>query len=105
MHSLRLMSFTLAEDITSPFNAWGFDQGIPAQMERGDDGKWELEIMATWPMYVQLNVWGYDDYYYGDTDGDGIMDRLPPDIHPFFSPSGAEQSRRMISEVTSVPHS
>ena len=47
-------------------------------MEQNEDGKWELEIMATWPTYVQLNVWGYDDYYYGDTDGDGIMDRLPP---------------------------
>lgn len=34
--------------------------------------------MARWPTYVQLNVYGYDDYFYGDTDGDGIMDRLPP---------------------------
>ncbi|KAI0079915.1 glycoside hydrolase family 13 and glycosyltransferase family 5 protein [Panus rudis PR-1116 ss-1] len=61
-----------------PFNDWGFDQGTPAQMEHNDEGKWELEIMATWPTYVQLNVWGYDDYYYGDVDGDGVMDRLPP---------------------------
>ncbi|KAL4253159.1 glycosyltransferase group 1 family protein [Abortiporus biennis] len=61
-----------------PFNDWGFDKGTPAVMEHNDEGKWELEIMATWPTYVQLNVWGYDDYYYGDTDGDGIMDRLPP---------------------------
>ncbi|CAL1704520.1 unnamed protein product [Somion occarium] len=61
-----------------PFNDWGFDQGTPAQMEHNDEGKWELEIMATWPTYVQLNVWAYDDYYYGDTDGDGVMDRLPP---------------------------
>ncbi|THG99779.1 hypothetical protein EW026_g2645 [Hermanssonia centrifuga] len=61
-----------------PFNQWGFDQGIPAQMDHNDEGKWELEIMATWPTYVQLNVWGYDDYYYGDVDNDGILDRLPP---------------------------
>ncbi|OCH94959.1 glycoside hydrolase family 13 and glycosyltransferase family 5 domain-containing protein [Obba rivulosa] len=61
-----------------PFNEWGFDSGIPAQMTHSGDGKWELEIMATWPTYVQLNVFGYDNYYYGDTDGDGIMDRLPP---------------------------
>ncbi len=47
-------------------------------MIQNSDGKWELEIMASWPTYVQLNVWGYDDYYYGDTDGDGILDRLPP---------------------------
>ncbi|KAJ3541757.1 hypothetical protein NM688_g6042 [Phlebia brevispora] len=61
-----------------PFNEWGFDQGIPAQMDHNDEGKWELEIMATWPTYVQLNVWGFDDYYYGDVDNDGVLDRLPP---------------------------
>jgi alpha-1,3-glucan synthase len=61
-----------------PFNAWGFDKGISAQMTPNSDGKWELEIMASWPTYVQLNVWGFDDYYYGDTDGDGVLDRLPP---------------------------
>ncbi|OBZ75598.1 Cell wall alpha-1,3-glucan synthase mok13 [Grifola frondosa] len=54
-----------------PFNQWGFDKGISAQMTQNTDGKWELEIMATWPAYVQLNVFGYDNYYYGDTDGDG----------------------------------
>ncbi|KAI0703620.1 glycoside hydrolase family 13 and glycosyltransferase family 5 protein [Cytidiella melzeri] len=64
-----------------PFNQWGFDQGIPAQMDMNDDGKWELEIMASWPTYVQLNVWGYDDYYYGDVDNDGVLDRLPPNTN------------------------
>ncbi|KAJ7172450.1 modular protein with glycoside hydrolase family 13 and glycosyltransferase family 5 domains [Mycena filopes] len=61
-----------------PFNSWGFDQGISSLMTQNDDGLWELEIMASWPTYVQLNVWGFDDYYYGDTDSDGILDRLPP---------------------------
>ncbi|PBK78186.1 modular protein with glycoside hydrolase family 13 and glycosyltransferase family 5 domains [Armillaria solidipes] len=61
-----------------PYNTWGFDSGLSSVMEQNDDGYWELEIMAQWPTYVQLNVWGYDDYYYGDVDGDGILDRLPP---------------------------
>jgi len=47
-------------------------------MEKNSDGQWELEIMATWPTYMQLNVWGFDNYYYGDADGDGVLDRLPP---------------------------
>ena len=42
------------------------------------DGTWELEIMDNWPVYVQLNVFGYVDYFYGDVDGDGVLDRLPP---------------------------
>lgn len=61
-----------------PFNQWGFDQGIPAEMTHNDDGTWELEIMATWPTYVQLNIWGYDDYFYGDVDNDHVLDRMPP---------------------------
>ncbi|GLB34918.1 putative glycoside hydrolase family 13 and glycosyltransferase family 5 protein [Lyophyllum shimeji] len=61
-----------------PFNKWGFDKGITSLMTQNSDGKWELEIMASWPTYVQLNVWSFDDYYYGDMDGDGVLDRLPP---------------------------
>lgn len=61
-----------------PFNQWGYDQGISNSMTQIGDGTWELEIMAAWPTYVQLNVFGYDDYYYGDTDNDGVLDRLPP---------------------------
>lgn len=47
-------------------------------MQLNKDGKWELELMTTWPSYVELNVWAYDDYFYGDIDGDGVLDRLPP---------------------------
>lgn len=62
--------------------------------------------MDRWPSFVQMNVYGenflwspavisgtlprpdadvviipvigFDDYFYGDADGDGVMDRLPP---------------------------
>ncbi|KAJ3903941.1 modular protein with glycoside hydrolase family 13 and glycosyltransferase family 5 domains [Lentinula edodes] len=61
-----------------PFNDWGFDKGLANQMTQNSEGKWELEIMAQWPTYVQLNVFGFDSFYYGDTDGDGVLDRLPP---------------------------
>ncbi|EGO18524.1 glycoside hydrolase family 13/glycosyltransferase family 5 protein [Serpula lacrymans var. lacrymans S7.9] len=64
--------------VRGPFNDWGYDQGISSLMTQDGDGTWQLEIMATWPTYVQLNVFGYDDYFYGDVDGDGVMDRLPP---------------------------
>ena len=39
-----------------PFNDWGAGKDIPHQMEQNDDGLWELEMMATWPTYMQLNV-------------------------------------------------
>jgi alpha-1,3-glucan synthase len=57
---------------------WGFDAGIPSTMVQVQDDLWELEVMDKWPSNVQLNVFGYSDYFYGDTDGDGIMERLPP---------------------------
>lgn len=34
--------------------------------------------MCNWTAYIQLNVFGYDDYFYGDINGDGVLDRLPP---------------------------
>ncbi|KAJ7777588.1 modular protein with glycoside hydrolase family 13 and glycosyltransferase family 5 domains [Mycena maculata] len=62
-----------------PFNSYGYDSGLPSTFEQNSDGLWELTFMAAWPAYVQLNVWDIlDDYYYGDADGDGVMDRLPP---------------------------
>ena len=51
-----------------PFNSWGYDKGVTSQMTQTGDGQWELEIMTTWPSFVQLNVFGYDDFYYGDVD-------------------------------------
>ncbi|KAG1788870.1 uncharacterized protein HD556DRAFT_1529798 [Suillus plorans] len=61
-----------------PLNNWGYDQGISNAMNLVSDGTWELKIMAAWPTYLQLNMFGYDDYYYGDVDGGGVMDRIPP---------------------------
>ena len=64
--------------VRGPYNEWGYDQGLPSLMTQNSDGQWELEIMASWPTYLQLNVWGYDNYFYGDYDNDGVLDRLPP---------------------------
>ncbi|KAI0302169.1 modular protein with glycoside hydrolase family 13 and glycosyltransferase family 5 domains [Russula brevipes] len=64
--------------VRGPFNQWGFDKGVSSQMTQNSQGEWEVEIMATWPTFVQINVFGYDDFYYGDVDGDGVLDRLPP---------------------------
>jgi alpha-1,3-glucan synthase len=64
--------------VRGPFNQWGFDKGVTSQMTQNSQGEWEVEIMATWPTFVQINVFGFDDFYYGDVDGDGVLDRLPP---------------------------
>lgn len=59
------------------FNNWGFDLGLPSHLQNHGDGDWSMPIMAAWPSEFQLNVFSFDDYFYGDADGDGIIDRLP----------------------------
>ena len=64
--------------VRGPYNKWGFDLGLPYRMSQADDDYWHLKIADSWPTYVQLNVFGFDNYFYGDVDGDGVMERLPP---------------------------
>jgi len=59
-------------------NRFGNDQDIPSKMQQNSDGKCVLDIMDGWPSSIQLNVFDFDDYFYGDTDGDSVLDRLPP---------------------------
>jgi alpha-1,3-glucan synthase len=57
---------------------FGYDQGVPATFKATEDGTWTLPVMDRWPSLIQVNIFGFDDYFLGDADGDGVMDRLPP---------------------------
>lgn len=59
------------------FNEWGYDAGTNAHFSN-TNGTWTLPMMGEWPTYIQINVFDFNDYFYGDTDGDGILDLLPP---------------------------
>lgn len=67
------------------YNQWGYDGGLPGAMDLVGDHNWTLHFMYEWPTGVQLNIWGINPdnmpdvtFTYGDIDGDGIADRLPP---------------------------
>ncbi|WVQ79175.1 hypothetical protein IAT38_001271 [Cryptococcus sp. DSM 104549] len=60
------------------FNTWGYDLGAKASFALAENSTWEMPMSSAWPSYIQLNVWAFDDYYYGDVDADGILDRFPP---------------------------
>ncbi|CED84497.1 modular protein with glycoside hydrolase family 13 and glycosyltransferase family 5 domains [Phaffia rhodozyma] len=63
-----------------PYNNWGYDSGVTNKFTQSadDSQEWSIQISASWPTIIQLCVFGYDDYFYGDVDGDGVIDRLPP---------------------------
>ncbi|KAH6905525.1 hypothetical protein BKA70DRAFT_1430773 [Coprinopsis sp. MPI-PUGE-AT-0042] len=49
--------------VCSPFSSRGFDEGINRTVELNEEGEWELEIVSSWPIYVQLNVFEINDYF------------------------------------------
>jgi alpha-1,3-glucan synthase len=72
-------------NIHGPFNKWGYDAGLPGSMDLVFHHTWSLHYMHEWPSNFQLNVWGINPdnqpdvgAIFGDIDGDGIVDRLPP---------------------------
>ncbi|KAF2804995.1 alpha-1,3-glucan synthase Ags2 [Mytilinidion resinicola] len=67
------------------FNQFGFDSGLKNKMELGNGGRWQFHFMSEWPDHFQVNQWGLDPNgqpdatgVYGDVDGDGVLDRMPP---------------------------
>ena len=64
-----------------PFNNWGYDAGVENEFKQTTDNpdEWSLQVSGSWPTILQLCVFGYNDnFFYGDVDGDGVIDRLPP---------------------------
>ncbi|KAJ5666828.1 hypothetical protein N7462_011237 [Penicillium macrosclerotiorum] len=68
-----------------PFNEYGYDAGLANVVKQDSDSIWKFRFMAEWPAQGQLNVWGINpdgqpdqSYIFGDSDGDSVLDRLPP---------------------------
>ncbi|KAK3321725.1 hypothetical protein B0H66DRAFT_513919 [Apodospora peruviana] len=71
--------------IHGPYNKWGYDAGLPGAMDLIHHHKWSFHYMYEWPANFQLNIWGINkdnqpdvSLIFGDIDGDGVVDRLPP---------------------------
>lgn len=67
------------------FNDWGYDSGRDNSMKLTGNNTWEMHFMYEWPAQIQANIWGMNPdgksdqtFIYGDIDGDGVLDRLPP---------------------------
>ncbi|KAI8457791.1 hypothetical protein BY996DRAFT_4577963 [Phakopsora pachyrhizi] len=71
--------------LRGPFNEWGYDMGTSnAFVATGNN--WTFDIMTSWPNHFQVTPFDVnDDYYFGDVDGDGALDLLPPNtLSPNF---------------------
>jgi len=72
--------------IQGEFNQYGYDAGLADQMTFDEeDGLWTFDLVAEYPSDFLVNVWGMNpdgfpdkSASYGDVDGDGVLDRLPP---------------------------
>lgn len=71
--------------VHGPYNAYGFDSGVPNEMRQRRDGRWVYDYMTEWPAPFQLNVWGVNPnglpdvgYAFGDVDHDGVLERIAP---------------------------
>jgi alpha-1,3-glucan synthase len=68
------------------FNQYGYDGGLPNEMQLHDDGLWKYDLVADFPNSVIFNVWGMNpdgipdkSQALGDTNGDKVLDWVPPD--------------------------
>ena len=71
--------------IHGSFNQYGFDSGLPNEMQQLNNGTWAFDFMTEWPSQFQVNVWGMDangqpdvSYALGDVDNDTVLDRIAP---------------------------
>lgn len=72
--------------VQGDFNHYGYDGGIPNDMQLHQDGLWKYDLVADFPSAVIFNVWGMNpdgipdkSQALGDVDGDNVLDWVPPD--------------------------
>jgi len=64
--------------LRGPFNQWGYDLGTNNGFTPRQNN-WTFDIMTSWPNFFQVTPFDvHDKFYWGDVDGDGALDLLPP---------------------------
>ncbi|CAK47606.1 CAZyme family GH13 [Aspergillus niger] len=68
-----------------PYNQYGYDAGLDNVVKQDSEGYWNFRVVAEYPAQGQFNVWGMDpngkpdeSFVFGDVDGDGVLERMPP---------------------------
>ncbi|PSK36035.1 Cell wall alpha-1,3-glucan synthase ags1 [Elsinoe australis] len=67
------------------WNQYGYDAGVPNEMEHTVNSTWTYDFLTEWPSQFQVNVWGMTEdglpdvsAAYGDVDNDTVLDRISP---------------------------
>ncbi|EMC98218.1 glycosyltransferase family 5 protein [Baudoinia panamericana UAMH 10762] len=71
--------------IHGSYNKYGFDSGLPNEMQQLGNGTWAFDFMDEWPSQFQVNVWGMASngqpdisFAFGDVDNDTVLERIAP---------------------------
>lgn len=102
---------------SGPFNQYGYDAGLDSEVKHTDESLWEFHYMDEWPARFQLSVWGMNpdgqpdqSFVYGDVDGDGVLDRMPPsslvetDINITKSPAKPHLAYRLVLQDSTLKY-
>lgn len=102
---------------SGPFNQYGYDAGLDNTIKHTDESLWEFHYMDEWPARFQLSVWGMNpdnqpdqSFIFGDIDGDGVLDRLPPsslvetDINITKSPALPHLAYRLVLQDSTMKY-
>jgi alpha-1,3-glucan synthase len=72
--------------VEGDFNQYGYDGGLPNDMQLHSDGLWTFDLVSDFPSSLAFNVWGMNpdgvpdkSQALGDVDGDNVLDWVPPD--------------------------
>lgn len=102
---------------SGPFNQYGYDAGLDNVISHTDESLWEWHYMDEWPAVFQLSVWGMNpdgmpdvSWVYGDVDGDGVLDRMPPsslvetDINITSAPAKPHLAYRLVVQDSTLQY-
>lgn len=103
--------------VSGPFNEYGYDAGLTSEITHTGESLWAFHYMDEWPARFQVSVWGMNpdgqpdqSFVFGDVDGDGVLDRMPPsaltesDVNVTAAPPRPHLAYRLVIQDSTLQY-